>query len=339
MFFQKKKKKLAIALAVILAILLVLCAAVYLLADSLLGGIGQLDQFQTLSPEEMETLFEEDATVELEAAFDHAETVLKGEGVTNILLVGQDKREGQTTQRTDAMILCTINQKTKTLTMTSFLRDMWVYIPDHYNQRMNLPYQLGGFSLLNDTLAYNFGVRADYNVEIDFSGFMQAIDAVGGVTITLTDAEAKYLNERGNWGVEANKGWTLTEGENLLTGSQALAYSRIRKIGMDFGRTNRQRTVLAALLEKAKTLELAEIYGLAKQIVPQLRTDMSNPQILGLILDIIPLLSDLEVVSQRIPMNGEYTFANKNGADVIVLTEKQLKANRELLADTMDNDE
>ena len=86
------------------------------------------------------------------------------------MLVGQDRRTNQGTkpQRTDAMILCSINTKKKTITMTSFMRDVWVYIPDHYNQRLNIPYKLGGFPLLNETLDYNFGVSADYNVEIDF---------------------------------------------------------------------------------------------------------------------------------------------------------------------------
>jgi LCP family protein required for cell wall assembly len=219
--------------------------------------------------------------------------------------------------------------------MTSFMRDMWVYIPGYYNQRMNLPYQLGGFQLFNDTLEYNFGVRADYNIEIDFSGFMKAIDAIGGIELELTDAEAKYLNRRGNWGVEENKNWQLKEGVNLMNGSQALAYSRIRQIGTDFGRTNRQRTVLTVLLDKAKTLSTTELYRLAKEIIPLMRTDMENAQIFGLILDMIPMLSDLEIVSQRIPMDGQYSYANKNGADVIVMSKSQQETNKELIASAM----
>lgn len=340
MTFQKpKKKKLLMILTVGLAVLLVLCLSVYLLADSFFDSIGRLDQSATLSPDQLETIFGDGETMETDPVLDQAETIFKDKDVVNILLVGQDKRGGEEPQRTDAMILCTINKATKTLTMTSFLRDMWVYIPEHYNQRINFPYQLGGFKLLNDTLEYNFGVRADYNVEIDFSGFMQAIDAIGGVEITLTAAEAKYLNKRGNWDVEFNQDWELKEGVNLLTGSQALAYSRIRQIGTDFKRTNRQRTVLSALLEKAKTLSTTEMYALAKQITPLLRTDMTNSQIFGLILDMIPILSDIEIVSQRIPMDGEYSYAIKNGADVIVLDKSQLNANKELLAAAMGNDE
>ncbi len=324
-------KVLLIVLAIILALLLSAVVAVY----SLLGGIGRLNQQPTLSQEQLNTIFGEGETVETDPVQDQAETIFSGKDTVNILLVGQDRRGGDAPERTDAMILCTINKSTKTLTMTSFMRDVWVYIPEHYNQRLNLPYMLGGFPLLNDTLEYNFGVRADYNVEIDFSGFMKAIDAVGGVDIELTSTEANYLNARGNWDVEENQHWNLKKGMNHLTGSQALAYSRIRKTDSDFKRTNRQRIVLTALLEKAKTLSATEMLSLAKEIIPLLRTDMNNSQILGLIADVLPMLSGLEIVSQRIPMDGQYGYANKNGASVIVLNEKQLEKNIQLLIDTI----
>lgn len=330
------KKRLLIAFGIVFAVLLIAVAAFYIVADSFLDQIGRLDQQQTISPDQLETVFGDGETIETDPALEQAETIFSGKNVVNILLVGQDKREGTEPQRTDAMILCTINKASKTLTMTSFMRDMWVYIPDYYNQRINLPYKLGGFELLNKTLEYNFGVAADYNIEIDFSGFMKAIDIIGGVEIELSSAEAKYLNKRGNWGVEENQGWELTEGVNLLNGSQALAYSRIRQIGTDFGRTNRQRTVLTALIEKAKTLSTTELYNLAKEIIPLLRTDMTNPQMFGLILDMLPMLSGLEIVSQRIPMDGAYSFATKNGADVIVLSKKQLEENKQLLIAAME---
>lgn len=338
---QKKnsmmKKRLLITLCVILAVILVGLVALYFVADAFLDGINKLDPNQTYGYHDPNDLFEESEPLETDPAFDQAETIFKDDNIVNILLVGQDRREheGTSPQRTDAMILCTINKETGTLTMTSFMRDLWVYIPNHYNQRLNMPYKLGGFPLLNKTLEYNFGVSADYNVEIDFSGFMEAIDTVGGVEIELTEAEAKYLNKRGNWDIDENPGWQLKEGVNLLNGSQALAYSRIRQIGTDFGRTNRQRMVLTALIEKVKTLRTGELLDLAKKLIPLIYTDMSNNQIMGLIMEMLPVLSNLEIVSQRIPMDKQYEFAKKGGADVIVLNPKQLKANKELLLSTM----
>lgn len=334
------KKKLVIVISCVLAFLLVCLLALYIWADNLLDGINRLpSEESTYSQEQLESLIGDQETVEIEPVIEHAETILSNKNVINILLVGQDRREGEPRMHSDAMILCTINKSTKTLTMTSFMRDMWVYIPDHYNSRMNVPYKLGGFDLLNKTLDYNFGVSADYNVEIDFAGFMSAIDAIGGVDIELTAAEAKYLNRRGNWDVEENQGWELTKGVNHLTGSQALAYSRIRQIGDDFGRTNRQRTVLTALIDKAKTLGITEVYSLIRQIIPMISTDMSNNEIMGLAMSVLPMFDEIEIVSQRIPMDGEYSFATKsNGEEVIDLSPENFEANKQLLIAAMEDE-
>lgn len=314
-YVKKKKsgkKKFLIALCCVLTVLLVIAVAAFAMLDSILDGINRFESGYSIS----------DATP---SKMD----------VINILLVGQDRREGQERSRSDSMILCTVNKTTKTLTMTSFMRDVWVTIPGYYDQRLNVPYMLGGFDLLNDTLEYNFGVRADFNVEMDFSGFMSMIDLVGGVDIELTREEADYLNRRGNWDIEANQGWTLTEGVNHLTGSQALAYSRIRAIGDDFGRTSRQRTVITALIDQAKTMNPKELYKLVEGVMPLLSTDMSNQQILGLAVEMVPLLSDIQIVSQRVPMDGEYSFATIDGASVIVLSESNIEVNKQLLEEAM----
>ncbi len=330
------KKKLLISIGVVVAVLLVIFTSVFIWTDSLLDDIGRIDENeQTLSSDELAEILD---PMNTDPEVEQADSIFADKNIVNILLVGQDRRPGEARMHSDAMILCTINKATNTLTMTSFMRDMWVYIPDHYNERINVPYMVGGFPLLNETLEYNFGISADYNFEIDFNGFMNAIDLVGGIEIELTQKEANYLNQRGNWGVEENSNWDLKEGVNLLTGSQALAYSRIRAIGDDFARTNRQRTVLNELIEKAKTLSVTEIYKLVKAMLPLLATDMSNSQILGLVMEMLPMLSDLKVVSQRIPLDGEYSFANKNGASVIELSKSNYNAAKNLLINTMKTD-
>ncbi len=332
------KKKLLIILTCVLACLLLLLVGLIIWADVLLSDINRLPADEsTYSAEQLESLLGDAADLETFPVVEQAETILSTKNVINILLVGQDRRsEDGERMHSDAMILCTINTTKKTITMTSFMRDMWVYIPDHYNNRMNVPYMVGGFDLLNKTLEYNFGVSADYNVEIDFDGFMLAIDTIGGIDIELTAAEAKYLNQRGNWDVEENMGWELTEGVNHLTGSQALAYSRIRKIGDDFGRTNRQRTVLTELINKAQTLNVTEVYRLLKELIPVVSTDMKNSEIIGLAVELLPILDDMEIVSQRIPMDGEYSFATKaGGAEVIDLSPDNFEANKQLLIEAM----
>ena len=329
------RKILGIAIIVVLVIALLLGVA-YLLLDSFVGKTEPLDvTVPTLSAEEEASEVGAPEEQEVDPIFSQAEDIFKGKNVVNILLVGQDRREDQKRQRSDSMIMCTINRSTKTISMTSFLRDMWVYIPGKYNQRLNVAYKLGGFPLLNETLKYNFGVSADYNVEIDFFGFQQAIDLLGGVDIDLTAAEAKYLNKKGFKEFGDRTIWDLQEGVNHLDGAQTLQYARIRKIDSDFKRTKRQRSVLEQLLDKAKELEPTELYNLATSILPLLRTDLKTSHVVGMIVDVLPILDEMKVVSQRIPMKGQYSYGNKNGASVIVLSEKNLKAAKELLAETM----
>ena len=325
------KRKILIALCVVLSIILVAAIAFCLLVAPILFSIGEIDNSTTGDAVYTDWLDPTDT----KPIIDAADAIPTGKNVINVLLVGQDRRSGEGRMHSDAMILCTINKTTNTLTMTSFMRDVWVYIPEHYNERMNVPYMVGGFPLLNDTLSYNFGVQADYNVEIDFAGFMAAVDLVGGLDIELSKAEADYLNRRGNWDLEANEGWQLVEGVNHLNGSQALAYSRIRAIDNDFERTGRQRIVLTALVDKAKTLNAAELYELVRQVVPMISTDMSKPQIMGLAMECIPMLSDLKIVSQRVPMDGTYYLTTRNGASVIAISDDGLVANKQLLIDTM----
>lgn len=337
---QKRKawKKILVIVSVVFAVVALVLGGIYFWLDSLIGMTGDLNNAdETYSAEELETLFAGEEP-ETNPVFQQAENVSQDKNVLNILLVGQDKRPGQKRQRSDAMILCTINFDAKTLTLTSLMRDLWVYIPDHYNQRLNVPYKIGGFPLLNETLDYNFGVSADYNVEVDFTGFREVIDMVGGIDVELTASEASYLNKVGNKEFKDHTVWTLKKGMNHLDGTQALAYARIRKIDSDFARTNRQRTVINLLLEKARGMDATSLYNMAKAILPMLNTDIKTSQVLEIILDVVPIIGELRVISQRVPMDNQYYLTSKNGASVIAMKKDQLEANKELLKKTMDGE-
>lgn len=262
-----------------------------------------------------------------------ADPLETGNGVVNLLLVGQDRREGEGRARSDAMILCTINKHTKTLTMTSFMRDMYVQIPGYSDNRINVSYALGGCELLDECLKVNFGIEVDGNIEVDFYGCMDAIDMVGGVEIELTQAEANYLNRRGNWEVTNESGWNLKAGMNRLTGSQAVAYSRVRDVGNgDFGRTERQRKVLTALLEQSKDMSLTEIHNFLRAVLPKFTTDMTNSEILGYALAIFKLLPDLQINTIRIPADGAFRDAWIREMSVLL---PDLEKNRALLSEIM----
>lgn len=339
-----KKNKLLVGLCVVLSVILVLLIAAAIWMDSTLGLIGRQKDEGLLSDEELEALLEEmeddpDATGVTvdpdDINWDPSSGLLESsENIINILLIGQDRREGEGRQRSDAMILCTVNLQTKTLTMTSFMRDMYVQIPGYSDNRINVCYPIGGMSLLDKCLEKNFGVDVDGNFEVDFGGFMNVIDLVGGVDIELTYDEAAYLNRNGNWGVSNTAGvWNLKEGMNHLTGEQALAYSRIRYIGNgDFGRTDRQRKVLGELLEECNGMSISELNALLREILPLLTTDMSNAEIVGYAMKIFPILSDMKVNNVRIPAEDTYSYATINGMSVLV---PDLSDNRKVLSEAM----
>lgn len=179
--------------------------------------------------------------------------VQSASGVLNILLVGQDRREGESQARSDSMILCTFNKHTKQLTMTSFLRDLYVPIPGHHNNRINAAYSEGGAALLDRTLRENFDLHIDGNIEVDFSQFSQIIDLLGGVQLELREDEAAEINKETGSGLSA--------GVQVLNGEQALTYARIRKLDADgdFSRTSRQRKLMNALLGSYRNIKWKEI--------------------------------------------------------------------------------
>ena len=244
--------------------------------------------------------------------------ILQHKDIINIMLVGQDRRPGQTYRtRSDAMILCTFNKQDNSLTMTSFMRDLYVQIPGVGGNKMNHAYAYGGMECLKETVLLNFGVKVDAILEVDFSSFQKVIDSLGGVDITLNAAEAEHMNQ--NYTDERTEdNWPLKPGLNHLSGGQALFYSRIRYVGRyDFERTERQRKVMMALIGSMKNISLDNAWTLIWNLLPMLRTDMTNEQIFNYVPAIFPMLKG-EIKSQRIPAEGTYTLTWFGPNDVVL---------------------
>lgn len=226
-----------------------------------------------------------------------------GEHIVNILLVGQDRTEGQGRQRSDSMILVSINKSNSTITLTSFMRDQYVRIPGYKPNKLNAAYAFGGMSLLSKTLELNFGVKVDGIVEVDFGGFERVIDLLGGVDVTLTQAEAAYLNTLHEIGMLSSP---VIVGENHLDAKQALVYARLREIDSDYARARRQRTVVMSLIEAYKELPLDQMLGLLDEILPLVTTNLTNTQILGYAMECFPMLASASVQTLRIPVDGTF---------------------------------
>ncbi len=250
--------------------------------------------------------------------------------VINILLIGQDRRPGEGRQRSDAMILCSINLEEKTLVMTSFQRDTYVRFPDgHRDYKLNAAYQWGGMPLLDDTLELNYGIHIDGNVEVDFTRFAQIIDMAGGVSITLTQAESDWLLEE--------FGRNLSPGTHHLNGEDARLYCSIRKIDNDFGRTNRQRKVLISLLESCRNSSPTTLMDLLNSALPLVATDMSEKEIVSLATQIIPILGELKITSQSIPAKDTYYSARVTDVGYVLVPD--FEANRAILRQSIYGEE
>ena len=251
-----------------------------------------------------------------------------GSGIVNILLIGQDRREGEETARSDSMILCTYHRKTGNVTMTSFLRDLYVPIPGHHNNRINAAYSEGGAALLDRTLRENFDLQIDGNIEVDFSQFSQIIDLLGGVQLELREDEAAEINKETGSGLSA--------GVQVLNGEQALTYARIRKLDADgdFSRTSRQRKLMNALLGSYRNIKWKDLLPLIDELLPLISTDMNYGRLVLLAMEILPKLSDAQITSQRIPADGTFTDEKIDGMAVL---SADLEANRQLLRETLLN--
>ena len=251
-----------------------------------------------------------------------------GSGIVNILLIGQDRREGEETARSDSMILCTYHRKTGNVTMTSFLRDLYVPIPGHHSNRINAAYSEGGAALLDRTLRENFDLHIDGNVEVDFSQFSQIIDLLGGVQLELREDEAAEINKETGSGLSA--------GVQVLNGEQALTYARIRKLDADgdFSRTSRQRKLMNALLGSYRNIKWKDLLPLIDELLPLISTDMNYGRLVLLAMEILPKLSDAQITSQRIPADGTFTDEKIDGMWVL---SADLEANRQLLRETLLN--
>ncbi len=241
--------------------------------------------------------------------------------VINILLVGEEAiNDGSARGRTDSMMIATINTKQKALKLTSIMRDLYVAIPGYSDNKLNAAYHNGGMPLLKQTIEENFDIELDGSVLVDFSGFEDIIDRLGGVDITLSANEAAYLN-RTNY-ISNPIYRNVRAGTQTLNGNQALGYSRIRYVKTesesdDFGRTSRQRTVLNAIFEKYKSKSLPELVTILYDILPLVTTDISKSTIMDYLATVVTL-GATELETLRIPVDNAYSGSSVRGMSVLL---------------------
>jgi polyisoprenyl-teichoic acid--peptidoglycan teichoic acid transferase len=229
--------------------------------------------------------------------------------ITNIALFGLDQRNLNEAGRSDSIMILSIDKAHKKIKVTSIMRDTYVNISGRGMNKINAAYALGGPQLAIRTLNENFNLNIQHFVTVNFFSLEKIIDALGGVEIDVKNSEITHINKYTREvakldGKQAKQ--VTTAGMQTLNGMQAVAYSRIRAVGNDFERTERQRRVLTSLFDKIQEAGVVKYPSLVNELLPFVQTSMSRNDILKTGTDV--LTSGIKTLEQeRFPINGYFT--------------------------------
>lgn len=274
---MKKRSKVVLwILGVIISILLLTIGGIYAYGNHLFNKIEKIEI------DKSDVGIKDEVEEKLSAYSD---------SVINIALFGIDAEDGGV-GRSDSIIIATIDTTHKKFKLTSIMRDSYVTIEGHGDDKINHAYAFGGPQLAIKTLNENFDLNIDDFVAVNFTTLPKIIDMLGGVTIDITSEEVSHIP-----GID-------TAGTYTLTGEQALAYSRIRYAsGGDYVRTDRQRTVLSKVFEKVLSINFTQYPSLLSEILPMVQTNLDYSEILNLGNEVLKMgVTTLE--QERFPRDG-----------------------------------
>lgn len=221
--------------------------------------------------------------------------------IRNIALFGIDSRNDDLVGRSDSIMILTLDSVHNKIKLTSIMRDSYVNIDGYGMDKINHAYAYGGVELALRTLNSNFDLNIKEAVIVNFESLIDIIDSLGGVYINITDEEIPHIS-----GIS-------TAGEQLLNGSQALAYSRIRyATGGDYKRTERQRTVVNAIFNKLKDTPVNKYPDLVNQFLPYVKTNISATDLIKLAMEFAPLASS-SLEQNRYPKDDQAVGQMING--------------------------
>ncbi len=222
-------------------------------------------------------------------------------GYRNIALFGVDSREGDLGKgtRSDSIIIASINEDTGDIKLCSVYRDTYLNLSNDSYNKCNSAYAKGGPEQAIIMLNMNLDLNITDYVTIGFDGLTDVIDALGGVYVDVTEAEISHLN---NYQISMvgttsdGQTFTATEGKDYtavttpgrqkLNGLQATAYCRIRYIGDDFARAERQRTVLAAVMDEAKKASVSDLNKILDKVLPHVATSLDVDEMVGMLSNV-----------------------------------------------------
>ena len=257
-------------------------------------------------------------------------------GITNILLIGTDARDLNERARSDSIIIATIDNNTKKLKLSSIMRDTFVDIPGYGEQKINAALALGGPELLMKTIKENFNFTLDKYVMVNFWGFEDIIDGIGGIEVDVKDYEIPEINKYIGEVRDVKSPPLTTPGLQHLDGQQALAYARIRKVGNgSYERTERQRRVLDIVAEKMMDVSVTKYPGLLYDLLPSVKTNIEPLTLLNYAYTVSKFgelkFEQLQIPATELSQGGLY----RNKGWVLLIDKEQ---NGKILNDFIYND-
>ncbi|MBE5951854.1 MAG: hypothetical protein E7260_09735 [Lachnospiraceae bacterium] len=255
--------------------------------------------------------------------------------VINILLVGVENIYNARYGRTDAILVASVNKRNGEMKVVSLLRDTYVRLPDGQGDKLNAAFAYYGINGLIETIESNFKVDIDSYATINFTGFEDLIDELGGLRISLTTKESEYLNTTRY--ISNPEERNTVAGYQMMTGSQVLGYCRVRAVptanGLkdDYGRTYRQRTVLKALFDKYKEKNFVELLAVMKKCMGYVSAPNDLQPLAADCLVTVMEFKKLDFDTMQIPARGYFSDKDINGKDVLYMESKNIELLQEFL--------
>lgn len=246
----------------------------------------------------------------------------KSERIVNVAIFGVDGRDDVEGDRSDSIMIASADFEHNKLKVTSLMRDTYTYDEETQTfDKLNAAYSVGGADLALKVINENFDTPITDYVTIDFTALVEVVNAVGGVEINVTDDEELYwinqyladVNDK----VHTSDPELTSTGTQTLTGSQALAYSRIRYTGNgDYDRTQRQRNVLEQVVSKASSLSPFKLISLVQKVLPYIDTSLSTTEIAKYLVNVM-LMPDKTIEQYRLPADGMVTDGYIDGVSYV----------------------
>ena len=231
------------------------------------------------------------------------------EGITNILLVGTDGEYVEKGNRSDSMMVVTIDSKSKDIKISSIARDTYVDIPGYSTEKLTHAYAYEGIDLLKEVFKVNFDLDIDKYIAVNFSSFMEIIDEIGGVVVdvpesglesinSMIDACYNYYSDKDSVG---EKEYLTHAGTQRLNGYQALAFSRIRYTDSAFHREARHREVAESVYKEFAQKGVETYKKCAEIILNNTKTNISPMEMMNLAYTVLKI-NDKDIEQFQFPL-------------------------------------